>query len=82
MLLRIYKIISYLIYPFVPIYLNNRISSNKELKDRNHESYGISTIDRKKGELIWKFSSNIELEAACNVPGHYEAGMIAGIINL
>ena len=36
----------------------------------------------KKGELIWKFTSNIELEAACNVPGHYEAGMIAGIINL
>ena len=36
----------------------------------------------KKGELILKFTSNIELEAACNVPGHYEAGMIAGIINL
>ena len=30
-------------------------------------------------ELIWKFNTNADLEAACNVPGHYEAGMIAKI---
>ena len=33
----------------------------------------------KKGELIWKFNTDANLEAACNVPGHYEAGMIAKI---
>ena len=32
-----------------------------------------------KGELIWKFSNKAEIEAACNVPGHYEIGMIAKI---
>ena len=31
------------------------------------------------GEIIWKFSTNAILEAACNVPGHYEAGMVADI---
>ena len=32
-----------------------------------------------KGELIWKFSNKAKIEAACNVPGHYEVGMIAKI---
>jgi len=33
-------------------------------------------------EIIWKFNMNSDLEAACNVPGHYEAGMVAKINNL
>ena len=33
------------------------------------------------GILIWKFSNSAKLEAACNVPGHYKAGMIAKIDN-
>ena len=32
-----------------------------------------------KGQLIWKFNNKVSLEAACNVPGHYEAGMISKI---
>jgi len=28
------------------------------------------------GEIIWTFTSNDELEFACNVPGHYQAGMV------
>ena len=32
-----------------------------------------------KGELVWKFNNKSKLEAACNVPGHYEVGMIAKI---
>ena len=35
-----------------------------------------------RGELIWKFSNSVDIEAACNVPGHYEAGMIANINNI
>jgi len=26
-------------------------------------------------EIVWKFAAPIELEFACNVPGHYDAGM-------
>ena len=33
----------------------------------------------KSGEIIWKFNTEFNLEAACNVPGHYESGMIAKI---
>ena len=32
------------------------------------------------GEIIWNFSTSANLEIACNVPGHYETGMIARII--
>ena len=33
----------------------------------------------KSGEIIWKFNTEINLEAACNVPGHYENDMIIKI---
>ena len=33
------------------------------------------------GEIIWKFSKDISLEMACNMPGHYETGMV-GKINI
>ncbi len=54
----------------------------KELSKKDHSmshSHANSVLlePNQKGELIWKFSSDLSLEAACNVPGHYEAGMIA-----
>ena len=30
----------------------------------------------KSGEIIWKFTKATELEFACNIPGHYESGMM------
>ena len=27
-------------------------------------------------ELIWNFSVTTDLEFACNVPGHYQSGMV------
>jgi uncharacterized cupredoxin-like copper-binding protein len=30
----------------------------------------------KSGEVIWKFSKQGDLEFGCNVPGHYDAGMV------
>ena len=30
----------------------------------------------KTGELIWKFKKAASLQFACNVPGHYESGMV------
>lgn len=29
----------------------------------------------KSAEIVWKFKQPMELEFACNVPGHYDAGM-------
>ena len=34
---------------------------------------------KKSADLIWKFSKNTKLEAACNIPGHYESGMVAKV---
>ncbi len=34
---------------------------------------------KKSAEIIWKFSESAKLEFACNVPGHYESGMVGKI---
>jgi len=36
---------------------------------------------KQKGEIIWKFDNAANIEIACNVPGHYQAGMIA-LVNI
>ena len=33
----------------------------------------------KRQEIIWKFSKSGKFEFACNVPGHYEAGMVGDV---
>jgi uncharacterized cupredoxin-like copper-binding protein len=30
-------------------------------------------------ELIWTFSETMDLEFACNVPGHYQSGMVGKV---
>ena len=34
---------------------------------------------KQKGDIIWKFDNAVNVEVACNVPGHYQAGMIAKV---
>ena len=76
MLLRIYKIISYLIYPFVPIYLGNRLSLKKELKDRINERYGYSRINRKKGKLVWLHAASIDESTKIGRALHFSRNII------
>jgi uncharacterized cupredoxin-like copper-binding protein len=33
----------------------------------------------KSGKIIWKFTQQKKLEFACNIPGHYESGMMGPI---
>jgi len=55
------------------------IKKNQSMK---HSHSNSVLIEPNKGaEIIWKFNTEAELEAACNVPGHYEVGMIAKINN-
>ena len=56
----------------------------KEISKKDHSmahshSNSVLLEPNEIGEIIWKFSTNINLEVACNVPGHYEAGMVADI---
>ena len=32
-----------------------------------------------KGDIVWKFENAMNIEIACNVPGHYQIGMIANV---
>ena len=34
---------------------------------------------KQKGNIIWKFDNAVNIEVACNVPGHYQVGMIAKV---
>ena len=34
---------------------------------------------KQKGDIIWKFENAVDVEVACNIPGHYQAGMIAEV---
>ena len=56
----------------------------KEIAKTNHSmahshSNSVLLEPNKSGEIIWKFNTDINLEAACNVPGHYVSGMISKI---
>ena len=71
------------------ILLANRIDKKKmkELSKKDHSmshshSNSVLLEPNQRGEIIWKFNTNAQLEAACNVPGHYQSGMIAKITDL
>ena len=56
----------------------------KEMSKKDHSmshshSNSVLLEPNQSAELIWKFSTDANLEAACNVPGHYDVGMIAKI---
>ena len=34
---------------------------------------------KQKGNIIWKFDNAVNIEIACDVPGHYQVGMIAKV---
>lgn len=49
-------------------------------KTMEHNDPNSALLEPKKSaEIIWKFSSDAKLEFACNVPGHYESGMVGNI---
>ena len=56
--------------------------SKKDNSMSHSHSNSVLIEPNKSAEIIWKFNTEAELEAACNVPGHYEVGMIAKINNL
>ena len=69
------------------ILLADKIDKNKmkEMSKMDHSmahkhANSVLLEPNDTGEIIWKFSTSTKLEIACNVPGHYEAGMIARII--
>ena len=42
-------------------------------------SNSVLLVPSEKGSIIWKFDNAVNIEVACNVPGHYQVGMIAKV---
>ena len=68
------------------ILLGNKIDKEKmkEMAKEDHSmthshSNSVLLEPGQTGDLIWKFNTDTKIEAACNVPGHYESGMISKI---
>ena len=68
------------------ILLGDKIDKKKmkEMAKKDHSmshSHANSVLlePNEEGVIIWKFNTEAKLEAACNIPGHYETGMIAKI---
>ena len=71
------------------ILLADRIDKEKmkQMAKKDHSmahshSNSVLLEPNQSAELIWKFSADTNLEIACNVPGHYQVGMIAKINKL
>ena len=68
------------------ILLSDKIDK-KKMKEMGKKAHSMSHSHansvllepNEDGEIIWKFNTEAKLEAACNIPGHYETGMIAKI---
>ena len=58
-----------------------KLSKKNQSMSHSH-SNSVLIEPNKSAEIIWKFNTEAKLEAACNVPGHYETGMIAKIKNI
>ena len=56
--------------------------SKKDNSMSHSHTNSVLLEPNESAEIIWKFNTEAKLEAACNVPGHYEVGMIAKINNL
>ena len=70
------------------ILLADKIDKNKmkEMSKTDHSmshshSNSVLLEPNQSAELIWKFNTDASLEAACNIPGHYESGMVAKIFD-
>jgi len=48
-------------------------------KMAHSHSNSVLLEPKQKGEIIWKFINAVNIEVACNVPGHYQVGMIAKV---
>lgn len=56
---KIYKLISYLILPLLPVYLSYRCLKKKDKWSRFKERFGYHTKVRKSGELIWFHAASV-----------------------
>jgi len=50
-----------------------------KMKMAHNDPNSILLEPGKPGDIVWKFTKAMKLEFACNIPGHYESGMMGDI---
>ena len=55
-----------------------KMAKMDKLMGHSH-SNSVLLEPKQKGDIIWKFDNAVNIEVACNVPGHYQVGMIAKV---
>ena len=58
-MINLYKYLGIILIPFIKINLFLRILKGKENKERFSERYGIASIKRPKGNLVWIHAASI-----------------------
>ena len=56
-----------------------KIMSKKDHSLAHSHSNSVMLEPNQTGEVIWKFTKDLDLEMGCNVPGHYHSGMVGKI---
>ena len=51
------------------------VNSKQRMAKMHNDPNAVYLKPGETKELVWKFENVVELEYACNVPGHYESGM-------
>ena len=59
----------------------NKMKKMAKIDESMGHSHSNSVLlePKQKGDIIWKFDNAVNIEIACNVPGHYQVGMIAKV---
>lgn len=52
---------------------------DKGMPMRHDDPNNVMLAPGESKELVWKFTRAMEIEFACNMPGHYESGMLGRI---
>lgn len=61
----LYRLISFIIRPILPYFIERRIRQGKEIASRKQERKGISSIPRPAGKLIWIHAASNGESRAC-----------------
>lgn len=59
--------------------INHERMGHGEHGMRHDHANSVLLEPGQSGEVVWTFDSHAKLEFACNVPGHYDAGMMGKI---
>ncbi|MCK9993766.1 MAG: hypothetical protein Dbin4_02286 [Alphaproteobacteria bacterium] len=54
-------------------------NKGKDMPMRHDDPNTVLLAPGENKELVWKFTKAMEIEFACNMPGHYESGMLGRI---